>query len=180
MRTTSIIRNVECSFERLSSYMYKVAYVLSAALVTIMLFSMTTQVFCRYVLNNPLLWPEELARLSMVWLCFIGGSIALKKGLHVSFTLIVDRLSVTVRRYIGLSCAICISIFTLSGFIVGLQLFFATTRKSPSLYISYSWLKLGMVIGFGLMFIHIIYFVLNYLGMMTRGNSEKKTEQITS
>ena len=33
------------------------------------------QVFARYVLNSPLLWSEELARLLLVWVVFLGGAV---------------------------------------------------------------------------------------------------------
>ena len=34
------------------------------------------QVFCRYALNHSLFWSEELGRMLLVWLTFIGASVA--------------------------------------------------------------------------------------------------------
>ena len=40
------------------------------------LFVTTLQVFCRYVLDAPLIWPEETSRLMFVWLTY-GGCLTL-------------------------------------------------------------------------------------------------------
>lgn len=41
------------------------------------------QVFYRYALNDPLTWSEELARLCMIWLGFLGSAVALSRGTHI-------------------------------------------------------------------------------------------------
>lgn len=48
------------------------------------------QVFFRYVLNSPLIGPEELATLLYIWLVFIGADIALRRGEHVSIDMLVN------------------------------------------------------------------------------------------
>lgn len=40
------------------------------------------QVFCRYVLNQSLFWSEELARLILVWLTFLGATVAYYQKAH--------------------------------------------------------------------------------------------------
>ena len=40
------------------------------------------QVFFRYVLNHSLFWSEELARYILVWLTFLGASVAYRRGVH--------------------------------------------------------------------------------------------------
>ena len=42
------------------------------------------QVFARYVLNSPLLWSEELVRLLLVWLVFLGGAVVCWDGRHLN------------------------------------------------------------------------------------------------
>ena len=51
------------------------------------------QVFFRYVLNAPLSWPEETARMMIVWLSFIGGYMAMREHKHIGFNLLVKKLS---------------------------------------------------------------------------------------
>ena len=58
------------------------------------------QVFCRYVLNYSLFWSEELGRLLLVWLTFIGASVAYKRGVHVGVGFVTKRLP----RKLGYLC----------------------------------------------------------------------------
>jgi len=50
------------------------------------------QIVCRYVLNTPLRWPEEVARLLLVWLTYLGAVSVTESGLHVAVGVVHDRL----------------------------------------------------------------------------------------
>jgi TRAP-type C4-dicarboxylate transport system permease small subunit len=43
---------------------------------------MAVQVFSRYALNSSLFWSEELARFMLVWLAFLGASLAYRRRVH--------------------------------------------------------------------------------------------------
>ena len=49
--------------------------------------------FLRYVLNDPLVWSEELSTFAMVWVAMIGGSMGIKGANHVGVTYVVDNVS---------------------------------------------------------------------------------------
>jgi TRAP-type C4-dicarboxylate transport system permease small subunit len=59
------------------------------------------QVFYRYVLNNPLPWPEETARMAVVWLSFVGAYKAMRKSSHIGFNLLVAKLPETWQVCVG-------------------------------------------------------------------------------
>ena len=166
-RQRMIIKMVNLNLlDKLSSYVYKVGRGCCAALFVVMLLSAVLQVFCRYVLNYPLLWPEELTRFSMVWLTFIGASLGVKKGSHVSFTLIVGRFSGRLQRYFGFFGTICLFVFASVNIGLGIRVLAITTAKSPALNISLFWPKLGMIIGLSFILIHTIYFAFAYLSIL--------------
>ncbi|HWP46835.1 MAG TPA: TRAP transporter large permease subunit [Candidatus Limnocylindrales bacterium] len=50
-------------------------------------------VFFRYVLNNPLTWSEEIARLLLVWLTFMGGAVAFFHKQHIGVAIVYRRFS---------------------------------------------------------------------------------------
>lgn len=49
-------------------------------------------IVARYVFNNPIVWVEEVARLLLVTLTFVGGAVALYRGEHIRVTAFRDRL----------------------------------------------------------------------------------------
>ena len=49
---------------------------LSIAALAFMVIIMLTQVFFRYVLNNALPWPDELARFCMLWMTGLMAPLA--------------------------------------------------------------------------------------------------------
>lgn len=57
--------------------------VATALLLAIMLGSIGLSVFCRYVLKMPLSWTEEVVLLCMVWVVFLGASMATKHKEHI-------------------------------------------------------------------------------------------------
>ncbi|MCG8551580.1 MAG: TRAP transporter small permease [Desulfobacterales bacterium] len=68
------------------------------------------QVFCRFVLNNALSWPEEAARFLMVWSLFLAAAYALGSREHIGLNYFVDRLPVKLSAPLGL----LLHLFTLS------------------------------------------------------------------
>lgn len=58
-------------------------------LMTVMVSTILLQVFCRFVLGNPLSWSEELARYAFVWITFLGAAVAFRHGAHIIVETIV-------------------------------------------------------------------------------------------
>jgi TRAP-type transport system small permease protein len=56
------------------------------------------QVFFRYALNDPLRWPEEVSRLLLVWLTYLGALVLPELRLHSAVGVVHDRLSPRARR----------------------------------------------------------------------------------
>jgi len=46
-----------------------------------------TNVFCRYVLQDPLIWGDELASILFIWLSMLGAVVALRRGEHMRLTM---------------------------------------------------------------------------------------------
>ena len=53
---------------------------ISVIALALMVFVILLQVFCRYVLNNALPWPDEAARFLMLWLTGLMAPIALRQS----------------------------------------------------------------------------------------------------
>lgn len=56
------------------------------------------QVFFRYGLNQSLFWSEEVGRILLVWITFLGATVAYRRKAHVGIDVAVRRLAPAARR----------------------------------------------------------------------------------
>lgn len=56
------------------------------------------QVFFRFALNSPLVWSEELSRLLLVWVTFIGAAVICWDGTLLNVDVIFVRIPMKFRR----------------------------------------------------------------------------------
>ncbi|HRD76576.1 MAG TPA: TRAP transporter small permease [Hyphomicrobiaceae bacterium] len=80
----------------------KLERMLGVACIAVMVSTITTQVFTRYVLSRPIIWVEELATYSFIWGAFLGASLGLKHGRHVRIETFVDHLPERARSALRL------------------------------------------------------------------------------
>ena len=82
-------------FERIYEFILKSLLLL----VFLTMFLVTvTNVFMRYLLNSPIPWAGELARYSFVWVIFLGGAIAMRRGNHIGMEFLQNRVSVKMKK----------------------------------------------------------------------------------
>ena len=55
-------------------------------------------VICRYVLNNPKAWVDEISTYLVVWGTLIGTAVALREGQHIQVDILYDRVSPAVQK----------------------------------------------------------------------------------
>lgn len=84
-------------------------------LAALLMAAMTAVVFLgvvyRYVLLAPLPWVEEIARLCLVWVTFLGTYLAMRRGQHIAMTLLRERLSGPARRAAERTSAVLLTAF---------------------------------------------------------------------
>jgi TRAP-type C4-dicarboxylate transport system permease small subunit len=68
-----------------------------AALTGLMCVVVLLGVFTRYVLNDALPWTEEAARYTLLWLSWLGGGLAIRRGAHIAAEFLIDRLPANLR-----------------------------------------------------------------------------------
>ncbi len=77
-------------------------------------------VVARYVFNTGFVWAEEFVRYEIVWLVFVGGSVAARRGIHIGVEAVVHFLPPTARRLaavavLALCVAFCIVLMIYGG-----------------------------------------------------------------
>lgn len=100
------------------------------------------QVFFRYVLNAPLSWPEETARMLVVWLSFIGGYMAMREKKHIGFNLLVKKLPQQTQVVVGIIAKVLVIVFLL----VVIKEGFLFARKFLAIKMPYTEVSVGWVV----------------------------------
>jgi TRAP-type C4-dicarboxylate transport system permease small subunit len=121
-------------------------------------FLFVIQVFFRYFLNRPLTWPQELTSMFFVWTTLCGASYVLRKGDHVVFNLLYDRLTPPFKRItemVGdalLITAFCIALVPSWEYVL---MDCRSFIKTPALRIPYSIVYSPFVVCMPLFIIHL-------------------------
>ncbi len=61
-------------------------------LLAVMVVAIGSQVFARYIFHQSLYWTEELGRHVMVWMIFLASVICVRRGFHLSITLLKEKV----------------------------------------------------------------------------------------
>ncbi|QNB46318.1 TRAP transporter small permease subunit [Thermanaerosceptrum fracticalcis] len=117
---------------------------------TIILF---INVVLRYVFRSSTTWAEELIRYIMVWIAFIGGSICVRKNLHVAIDFFLYFIGPKGKRIMAILVNLVCFVFSAMMVRLGWQLVSFTMSKNqvaPALgipmYLPYLALPLGFIL----------------------------------
>ncbi|MEA2116387.1 MAG: TRAP transporter small permease [Thermodesulfobacteriota bacterium] len=122
------------------------------------------QVFCRYILNSSLFWSEELARYMLVWLSFLGATVAYYRNLHPGVDALTTRISAAKQRISQLLVHITAMGLALIMVISGTQFaWFVRLQISPALSI-HKWIILIVIpLSGAVLFVYALAFFLKTL-----------------
>ena len=94
------------------------------------------QVFFRYVLNHSLFWSEELARYLLVWLTFLGASVAYRRKVHPGIDVVFARMPASTQRIFAILVhLLSIALFGVMIFFGVKFSYFVRLQISPALYL---------------------------------------------
>lgn len=87
--------------------------------------SMTLLVLAQVVARKffePLVWSEELARYTFIWVCFIGWVISSHKKSHIRISFLTERVGAGARLALGLFADVAVIAFALIFVVKGARL----------------------------------------------------------
>lgn len=114
-------------------------------------------VFLRYGLSRGLDWTEELGRYLMIWMGFLGASLALRNGAHVGVDMVRAALPRAVRRVVILIGSLIICSFFVMVTYQGIRLVsMVQEQESLVLPISMFWPYLAIPVGTLLMLVQLV------------------------
>ena len=133
-----------------------IQFALGACLGTMTCVVVTSVVF-RYVLNKPLVWPEELASMLFAWLTFVGAYAALRSRSHITINILLILLPQNVRlvlaRIVDVGVLLLVALFAYQGFSLTITTW---GLEYPAMEISRGYLYLSLPVGACLMAFAII------------------------
>jgi len=122
------------------------------------------QVFFRYVLNHSLFWSEELARYILVWLTFLGATVAYRRGVHPRIDLFAHRLGPQGTRAMRIGAHLVAMAFLGMLVVYGAQFaYFVRLQISPALQIPKWTIMLVLPISGMLMLLHALAAIVSEL-----------------
>jgi TRAP-type C4-dicarboxylate transport system permease small subunit len=113
-------------------------------------------VICRFVLNSPIAWVEEVTLGLFIWLVFIGISSAMKRGGHVGVDYFLERMPKFFRILFTIIGAFAVY-FVLLYILVYYGINFAmqaSGKLTPVLGINYQYINIAVPLGGLLTAIH--------------------------
>jgi len=126
----------------------KVVQYILVGMVAMMTIIIIVQVFMRYLFLYSLSWSEEVARYLMIWVSFLGASLALKWGFHIGVELVITRIPEKARVWVNLVAKLGILLFlvffTIGGFRVSWSV---RDQDSPALLFSMFYAYLSAPVG---------------------------------
>ncbi|HWL58031.1 MAG TPA: TRAP transporter large permease subunit [Paracoccus sp. (in: a-proteobacteria)] len=124
----------------------------AAGLLLVMIVTVLANVFFRYVLSKPLIWGDEVASLSFIWMAMLGAAMAVDRHEHMRLTVFLPLMPERVARLAELSGQILVCILLLRILPVAVEYAYEESFiTSPALGLPMSWRASALPAGIGLM-----------------------------
>lgn len=122
------------------------------------------QVLFRYVLNQSLFWSEELARYLLVWLSFLGASVAYRRKAHPGIDILQAKMPNALQKISTITVHLAsITLFAVMIFFGYRFAYFVRLQISPALYLP-KWIIFSIIpISGCILTLHGINFLLQEL-----------------
>jgi TRAP-type C4-dicarboxylate transport system permease small subunit len=144
----------------LNDHVLRIGRSIAVLAMALMVVVILVQVFCRYVLNNALPWPDEAARFLMLWMTGLIAGSAYRRGGFVA----IDMLENALPRRISAILSLFLLVVSLCVLIVAIQLgwnhvnsgwlFASSSLKIPlaiiglkTIKIKLAWMYMSMFVG---------------------------------
>ena len=136
----------------------------SGFFLVLMVVIVILNVVLRYVFNKGIFWAEEVATISFVWAVFVGASATYKNKMDIGIDFLITKTSVNIQKKIKL--VINILLLVINGYIFYLSVIFTTIaaiKPTAVLGISSAFVNSALVVGFGLITMHTVRFIIQDL-----------------
>ncbi|WHX40339.1 TRAP transporter small permease [Mesobacillus sp. AQ2] len=150
----------------------KVVGILLALMLGVMSVLIILQVISRFVINLPLTWSEELSRYLMIYIVFLGASLAMRHNKLISIELLPETLTGKKRKSVIILVMIISIIFFGILFMQGIDMLpLVQMQSSPGLQLSMAIPYASIPIGSFLLALNSLAVILDELSTKKEGES---------
>src|SRR3984957_208453 len=129
----------------------------AALLVVAEVVTLFAGVVARYIVQQPLIWSDELASILFLWLAMLGAVVAFRRSEHMRMTAVVASVKPGLRAYLDVVATCAALAFLLMivspSYQYAYEESFITT---PALQISNSWRAAALPVGICLMMLFAV------------------------
>src|SRR5690606_15551866 len=126
--------------------------IIAAGLLVVMMVTVLANVFFRYVLTKPLIWGDEVASISFIWMAMLGAALAVDRHEHMRLTVFLPLLPGRVARVAEIVGQVLVCILLLRLLPVAVEYAYEESFvRSPALGLPMSWRASALPAGIGLM-----------------------------
>ena len=141
---------------RWTDFAFPLRFLVGWAFIIIVVLTVT-QVFFRSVLDSPLIWSEEIVRLLLVWVVFLGGAVVCWDGRHLNVDVAFVRLPPSVKRIVrSVNMAVALGFLIAFGWTSWRIVMLNRFSEIGSITLSMSWIRIPATIGAALMILFIL------------------------
>jgi TRAP-type C4-dicarboxylate transport system permease small subunit len=147
------------------SWLGAIPDVFITVLMVVVIVDMLVGVFLRYVMtwisatfdlpSIRFFWVEEVGEWSLAWLTFVGAAVGIRRGIHFSVHLLIERFPVPLRCAVVVGHCVLMVAFGALVAVYGWQVAELNSQSfSPALVLNLRWLYLSSVAGGVLMVVY--------------------------
>ncbi|SFX34434.1 TRAP transporter, DctM subunit [Paracoccus pantotrophus] len=135
--------------------------ILAAGLLVVMIVTVLANVFFRYVLAKPLIWGDEVASISFIWMAMLGAALAVDRHEHMRLTVFLPLLPERLARVAEVAGQVLVCVLLLRLLPVAVEYAYEESFvRSPALGLPMSWRASALPAGIGLMAVLAVISVL--------------------
>ncbi|TWI29254.1 TRAP transporter large permease subunit [Paracoccus sulfuroxidans] len=126
--------------------------IVAAGLLLAMIITVLANVFFRYVLHKPLIWGDEVASMSFIWMAMLGAALAVDRHEHMKLTIFLPMMPPRLAKIAEVAGGVLVSVLLLRLLPVAVEYAYEESFvTSPALGIPMSWRASALPAGMALM-----------------------------
>ncbi len=131
--------------------------VLAGVLLVAMISMILVNVASRYVFSQPIIWADEVASLSFLWLAMIGAALAIDRNDHLRLTIFLGLVPPRIRPFLDALSLVLVATFLVVMLRVGVEYAYEESYiTSPALGLPMTWRAAALPAGMALMAVLVV------------------------